>query len=210
MLDSDLNNTKYADAVTNPDRMLYVEFYMHKPLDKWATEEASQKNGMLTRIYGLEQPFVRIMKPGDSTTIHEVPVREEHKRRWPEDWLYFQMAHGLVEEQEIPGWKIEEWPYLMDKSDMLREFKHGRFRTVEQVAGASDAQVQKMGIGGLGFREQARADLRKKLGADLNEAIVSKDKEVAEMKAAMEAMQKQLQELTEKRGPGRPPKEVNG
>jgi hypothetical protein len=197
MLATDLQNPEFTGAISNPDALLHVEFYLYKPLDKWASEVKSAEAGRLIRVYGDEQPFVRIMRPGDQTSIIETPVREAHKARWPEQWLYFQMREGLVDEKEVPGWKLEEWPFLSDKQDMLRELKFGRYSTVEQVAGASDAQVQKMGLGGVGFREQARTDLRKKLSSDLNEAIASKDKEVAEMKAQMAIMTEQMARLTE-------------
>jgi hypothetical protein len=197
MLATDLQNPEFTGAISNPDALLHVEFYLYKPLDKWASEVKSAEAGRLIRVYGDEQPFVRIMRPGDQTSIIETPVRVAHKARWPEQWLYFQMREGLVDEKEVPGWKLEEWPFLSDKQDMLRELKFGRYSTVEQVAGASDAQVQKMGLGGVGFREQARTDLRKKLSSDLNEAIASKDKEVAEMKAQMAIMTEQMARLTE-------------
>jgi hypothetical protein len=197
MLATDLQNPEFTGAISNPDALLHVEFYLYKPLDKWASEVKSAEAGRLIRVYGEEQPFVRIMRPGDQTSIIETPVREAHKARWPEQWLYFQMREGLVDEKEVPGWKLEEWPFLTDKQDMLRELKFGRYSTVEQVAGASDAQVQKMGLGGVGLREQARTDLRKKLSSDLNEAIASKDKEVAEMKSQMAIMTEQMARLTE-------------
>lgn len=198
LLATDMNNSEFTGAVSNPDALLHVEFYMHKPLNKWATEVKSQEAGTIVRVYGPEQPFIRIMRPGDQTTIIETPVREEHKQRWPEHWLYFQMREGLVDnDKDIPGWKIEEWPFMAEQPDLLREFKFNRFSTVEQVAGASDAQVQKIGLGGVGFRERARADLRKKLAGDLNEAIASKDREVAEMKEMLKAQAAQIAALTE-------------
>ena len=198
LLASDLNNPEFVGAIPNPDMLLHVEFYMHKPLDKWETEVESAKAGRLKRVYGPEQPFVRIMRPGDQTSILEVPVREEHKARWPERWMYFQMAEGLIDQdQSIPGWKLEEWPYLLDKQDLLRELKFARYATVEQVAGASDAQCQRMGLGGVGIRENARADLRKKIAGDINEAIAAKDKEVAEMKEMLKAKSEQIARLTE-------------
>lgn len=198
LLATDMNNQEFVGAVQNPDALLHVEFYMYKPMDKWQTEVKSQEAGRLVRIYGEEQPFVRIMRPGDQTTIIETSVREEHKQRWPEQWLYFQMREGLVEtDRQIPGWRIEEWAYLDDKPDMLREFKLNRYSTVEQVAGASDMQVQKMGLGGVGFREQARSDLRKKMSADLSEAITAKDAEVAALAKKLDLAMEQIAKLTE-------------
>lgn len=196
LLATDINNPDFTGAA-NPDSMLHVEFYMEKPLDKWATEVASQEAGILVRKYSPEQAFVRIMRPGDQTSIIETPVREEHKRRWPEQYLYFQMREGLIEAQDVPGWKLEEWPHLLDKPDVLRQLKFGRYSTVEQVAGSSDAQVQKMGIGGLGLREQARSDLRKKVSSDINEAIESRDKQVSELTKKLDLAMEQIAKLTE-------------
>lgn len=196
-LATDVNNNDFVGAIQNPDALLFVEFYLHAPLDKWATEVKSQEAGRLVRVFGKEQPFIRIMRPGDKETIMEVPVREEHKMRWPEQWLYFQMREGLVEQQDIPGWKLEEWQFLLDKPDLLRDLKVGRFSTVEQVAGASDSQTQKMGMGGMGFREQARGDLRKKLSIDLQQAVVAKDAEVAALAKKLDLAMEQIAKLTE-------------
>lgn len=221
MLASDLNNPDFANP-QNPDALLHVEFYMHKPIDQWATEQESLKQGkrviVYQREYALVQkgtdktpdgkeiprmvpeftgkdktvPYVRIMRPGDQNTIIEAEVREDHKRRWPERWLYFQMQEGLIEMQKVPGWQIEEWPHLADKPQLLHELKYARFQTVDQIAGASDAQVQKMGIGGLGLREQARVDLRQRVASDAMAEVRKKDAELADMKERMARLEAAL------------------
>ena len=89
MLASDLNNPEFVGAV-NPDSLLYVEFYWHEPIDKWSSEQATMKAGKRVVIKLPKQPFVRIMRPGDQTTIVETAVREDHKARWPEKWMYWQ------------------------------------------------------------------------------------------------------------------------
>lgn len=217
LLATDLNNPEFVGAIANPDSLHYVEFYMHEPLDKWGTEEASAKAERLVRVFLPKQPYVRIMMPGMPNSIIETPVRESHKQRFPQQWLQFQMNEGLVDQQEMPGWKIEEWPYLADKQDMIREFKNKRYSTVEQIAGATDIQCQNMGLGGVGWRKQAKEDLIRRFSADLHATVEAKNKEVDEMKLQMADMLKQMQELTanqpiigEKRGPGRPPKEAHG
>ena len=190
MLATDVNNPEFVGA-TNPDAQLYVEFYWNEPVDKWASEEASAKAAKRVVIKRERQPFVRIMRPGDATSILETAVREDHKQRWPDKWLYWMMAEGLIEEGEgIPGWKLEEWPHLSDKPDILRELKFLRFHTVDQVAGASDAQVQKLGMGGPGLREQAKIDLRERIGKEVKSQMAEKDKQIADM-------QEQLRKLTE-------------
>ena len=187
-LASDLNNPEFVGAM-NPDELLHVEFYYHEPVDKWASDAASYEQGKKVVIKRPKQPFVRIMKPGDKNSVMEVAVREEHKRRWPAKWMYFQINEGLIDDgKNIPGWKVEEWPHLQDKPDLLRELKFGRYHTVEQIAGASDEQVQKMGIGGLGLRQQARVDLRGKIGLDIKAEMDAKDKVISEMQTQMAAL----------------------
>ena len=190
MLATDLNNPEFVGA-TNPDAQLYVEFYWHEPVDKWASEEATAKAGKRVVVKREKQAFVRIMRPGDQTSILETAVREDHKQRWPEKWLYWMMAEGLVDEGAgIPGWPLEQWQHLEDKQELLRELKFMRFYTVDQIAGASDAQVQKLGIGGPGLREQARIDLRERIGKEVKAELQKKDDQIA-------AMQEQLTKLTE-------------
>ena len=63
-LDSDINNA---------DSQLYVEFY---------TSEKDPYKG---------KPFIKIVVPGDKTTVIDQPVRDDHKERFPRQWLHFQM-----------------------------------------------------------------------------------------------------------------------
>lgn len=193
MLASDLNNPQFTGA-QNPDSLLHVEFYWNEPIDKWETETKAAETGRYVPIRGPKQPFIRIMRPGDNTSIIETRVREEHKQRWPERWLYWQMQEGLIEGGgEIPGWKIEEWTHL--NPEQCRDLKFMRFQTVEQIAGCSDAQVQKIGMGGAGLREMARQALRAKMGAETKSALDEKDKQIADLTSSVATMQKQVEQL---------------
>lgn len=189
MLASDLQNPEYVGSA-NPDEKLFVEFYMHKPEDPNKSAVAGK------RIYGEETPYVRIQVPGDKTTVIETPVVEEHKRRWPQKYLYFQMQNGLIGgDASIPGWRVEEWDYLTP--DQVRELQYMRFSVVEQIAGASDAQVQRLGMGGVGMRDAARKALRDRMGAETREELAKKDAELAEMRermAKLEALVMQAQQ----------------
>lgn len=198
MLASDLNNPEFVGA-TNPDSLLHVEFYWHEPIDKWASEVQTQKMGKRVTVKMPKQIFVRIMRPGDKDTIIECAVREEHKVRWPDKWLYFQIAEGLIDGgRDIPGWKLEDWPELDNQQDMLRDLKYNRFYTVEQIAGAQDHQVQKLGIGGMGLRERARVALKEKMRKEFAADLEEKDKLIAKQGDAIEKLQKQMQELLAK------------
>jgi hypothetical protein len=138
------------------------------------------------------------MRPGDKDSIMECAVREEHKMRFPDKWLYFQISEGLVDGGEnIPGWKLDDWTALNDQPELLRELKFNRFHTVEQIAGAQDHQVQKLGIGGLGLREQARVALRERMRKEFATDLAEKEALIAKQGQDIEALKKQMQEVLE-------------
>lgn len=193
MLASDLNNPEFVGAL-NPDSLLHVEFYEYEAVDKWASEVASAEAGKRVVKKLPKRDFVRIMRPGDKDTIVETPVREDHKARWPERWLYYEISMGRANGGEnIPGWKIDEWPELDGQEELKRDLKYKRFYTVEQLAGAQDAQITQLGIGGLGFREKARAALKERMRKEFAADMREKDETIAAQGAAIAALQKQME-----------------
>lgn len=189
MLASDVNNPEYVGS-KNPDDALFVEFYMHEPEDWNKSMELGKK------VRGQPIPYVRIQAPGDKTTIIETPVREDHKQRWPQKWLYFQMKEGLIGgDQQLPGWSIDDWDYL--DAEQKRELKYQRYSIVEQLAGASDSQVQRLGMGGVALREAAKRALREKMGAEAREMMEQKDREIAQLRLADQQKEERLKKLEE-------------
>jgi len=194
MLASDVHNPEFSGA-TNPDDALFVEFYWHEPLDTWHLATTGQKR------YFDKQPFVLIQRSGDQTTVIRTPIREEHKRRFPRQWMHFQMKEGLVDTKNLPGTPLESWDEIKDKADYLLDLKSKRFFTVESIAMASDAQVQGIGMGGLGLREKAKQFLKAQLGAEVKNELAKKDSEIAELRQMVETL---ASEVRAKKGPGRP------
>jgi hypothetical protein len=171
-LDSDINNA---------DSQLYVEFY---------TSEKDPYKG---------KPFIKIVVPGDKTTVIDQPVRDDHKERFPRQWLHFQMQSG---DGPVIGTPLKDW--FQDRPDelndnQLAELQILKFQTVEQVATASDNQLQRIGMGGVGLRERARNYLLNKNQKVSSGELDKTRLELAELKAQM-AM------LLEQRKPGRPRK----
>ena len=159
-LDSDINNA---------DSHLHVEFYTNdqKPYKDRPT------------------PFVRIVVPGDKTNIVDQPVREDHKERFPRQWLYFQMQQG---DGPVIGTMLEQWNKDDDEgfnAHQMAELQILKFQTVEQVATASDSQLQRIGMGGAGLRERAKTYLtRKNQSANTSELEVTR-RELDELKQQM-------------------------
>jgi hypothetical protein len=83
----------------------------------------------------------------------------------------------------------------------MAELQILKFQTVEQVATASDSQVQKVGMGAAGLRERARAFLARK-----NQ--VSNNTELDQTRRELQELKEQMSMLMEQRKPGRPKKEV--
>lgn len=186
-LETDVANTAFAGA-TNPDSFLHAEFYWHEGIDRNKSDEASLEAGKIVRIKAPKEIYIRIMKPGDQTSILETKVREDHKRRFPEKWLYFQMSEGLIENTaNQAGWKVENWEELTP--DEIHKLKYHRFYTVEQIANASDGQIQGYGMGGLAMRKKAQDALQAKAQvakAAENREIEELKKTVAELKALLQ------------------------
>lgn len=206
MLASDVNNTEFVGA-KDPDSGLFVEFFWHEPVDGWSSRAKSQEEQRNVVVKGSKMPYVRIMVPGDKTSEWVQAVTEAHKQRFPRQWMAWQIAEGLIGgEEDIPGWKLSEWEEV--NPDLLRELTYMRFQTVEQLAGASDKQVQGMGLGGLGLREKARVALRNKMGSETKAALDADRAEKEEMKREIAELKALVAASAEKRGPGRPPKDA--
>lgn len=192
-LASDLNNPDFVGA-KDPDSGLHVEFYWHEPVDAWASREKSNEEQRNVVVKLPKQPFVRIMVPGNKELITETAVSEGLKRRFPRQWMAWQISEGLIGgEGDIPGWKLSEWEEL--SADMVRELLYLRFQTVEQLAGASDKQIQGIGMGGMSLRDKARVALRNKMGAETRAAIEESNREKEELKARLAKMEEAMAKI---------------
>lgn len=200
MLASDVNNPAFANPI-DPDSGLWVEFFI------WERRDPVDSEGKkLTNFEG--KPFVRIQNPGDKTLTVEQPVREDHKARFPRQWLAFQASQG---EGPVVGTPIEAWaeacPDECSAVDVA-ELKILKFHTCELLANASDAQVQRLGMGGEGKRVKVKEFLQarhaQQAGGEL-EALRERDKA---REREMQEMREMLAEAlsTKPRGPGRPAK----
>jgi hypothetical protein len=122
MLESDVNN---------PDRALHVEFYRRAVI----REGLSEKEG---RPIFEDEDWIRITPPGSMMLLQvERKAFESDKRRFPQHWSAYQQFSG--ESREI-GTPISSWPILTPA--LAENLRAGGFHTVEQLAGASDQQLE--------------------------------------------------------------------
>jgi hypothetical protein len=184
MLASDLNNAEFVGA-KNPDDILHIEFYDYAALDTWKTQQTGIKS------YKDACPFIRIAIPGNPNLTVERPADGKDTKRWPRQWLFFQMQTGKIANAEnVPGWQIDQWDELGE--EQVRQLKFLRFYTVEQIAGANDAQIQGIGMGGQGLREKAKRALAERNGAAVNAEVQARDTLIAEMRAQMAEMMEMI------------------
>jgi len=217
-LASDAQNPNFVGA-HDPDARLAVQFY-ERPL-----ENEFQSNLQKRPIYE-NVVFVKIFIPGDKLSVIDTIARDEHKQRFPKQWAAFQNRQDGG--GKFVGTPITEWPRV--NMAQAEELKGLKFFTVESIAGASDAQLQGIGMiagtSAFTFRDEAKRFLMvAEAAAQLSEAerkqkeaddSLAKAKEDLAAQAAkhsqeMEELRKQMAEFMatmtqEAKKRGRPPK----
>jgi hypothetical protein len=176
--------------VNNPDSRLAVRFYSRE-MDN---EFQSSVEGRPIKFMA---DFVRIEVPGDRSTIIDTFAREEHKRRFPVQWAFYQNEKSDGGDS-IQGTLLKDWPIL--NAAQASELKHFKFYTVEQVAGASDEQISSIGMmvgmSPLSFRDKAKAFLANAKDSAVvqqqAEALRQRDDEIAAMKRQLEELAAQV------------------
>jgi len=176
----------------NADSRLQVRFYK-RPVQQEAETQAAGRP-----IYK-EFDFVHICVAGDTLTEIDTYVLNNHKTRFPIQWANYQNRIGK-DDQEIVGTPVSEWP-LVSKSQ-AEELRAMKFYTVESIAGASDQQLQRMGMAAgmspYAFRDKAKSflnlattsaetDKRTQEIDELKQELAKKAEENAKIKAETDA-----------------------
>jgi hypothetical protein len=172
----------------NADSRLQVRFYKRPVKQEDASNEAGRP------IYK-EFDFVHICVAGDTLTEIDTYALENHKQRFPLHWAAYQNKLG-ADDQGYEGTPLTEWP-LISKSQ-AEELRAMKFYTVESVAGASDQQLQRIGMAAgmspYAFRDKAKSflnlatasaetDKREQEINELKEELAKKEQETARIKA---------------------------
>jgi len=183
----------------NADSRLQVRFY------KRAVKQEQESLDAGRDIYK-EFDFVHICVAGDTLTEIDTYALNQHKQRFPIHWAQYQNRVG-ADDEEVVGTPLFEWP-LVSKSQ-AEELRALKFKTVESIAGASDAQLQRMGMAAgmspYAFRDKAKAFLNLATNAAetdkreteinaLKEELAKKEQETAKIKAETDAKLAQMQE----------------
>lgn len=165
----------------NPDSRLNVKFY-----------QKAIQNNFKTALEGrpiMEMAdFILIEIPGDSTLTIDTFVSESDKQRFPIQWARYQNEKT---DGDIEGTLLSDWPVL--SSAVAAELKHFKFYTVEQIAQASDAQLNSLsmaaGMSPFALRDKAKAFLASAKDTALvqqqADELRKRDEELAAVKAQL-------------------------
>jgi hypothetical protein len=186
---------------TNPDALLAVRFYQNELENAYLTTAEGRPIKYMA-------DFVRIEVPGNMTSIIDTIANDDHKRRFPIQWA--QYMNDKTAESDVQGTLLRDWPLLT--SAQASELKHFKFYTVEQVAQASDQQIQAVGMmvgmSPFAFRDKARARLAQAKDSAVVEAQADELRKREQENQSLRDELARLSQLIETKKPGRPKKET--
>lgn len=172
---------------------LAARFYLRPVKDESKSREAGRP------IYR-EEEYVDIAAPGDKTLVVSRRATEEDKLRFRRQYERFQAGAR----EQVTGTPLQEWPGCPESTRL--ELAHFGVRTVEELAGMSDASLQQ--VGPLrALRTKAEAWLEAARGnAPLEKmaaALTEKDQKLAALQAQMDELKKQMASMASEKGRGK-------
>lgn len=176
----------YQTDVNNPDSRLNVKFYQKAIQNEF-------KTALEGRPIMEMRDFIIIEVPGNTLSVIDTFAAEEHKSRFPVQWARYQNEKT---DGDIEGTLLHDWPVL--NAAVAAELKHFKFYTVEQIAQASDAQLNTLGMAAgmspLALRDKAKAYL----GSAKDTALVQQQAdELSKRDEIIARMEAQIAELAQ-------------
>lgn len=180
--------------IRGADENLYAEFYNKAVKQEFASLEAG-------RPIFADVTYVKIFTPSDQLNQIDTIAREDHKVRFPRQWAHFMNRQG--NQEKVVGTPVNQWPLITSAN--AEELRALKFFTVELIAHANDAQLQKLGMvagmAGHTLRDKAKAFLNlandsaeeAKREEELAKLREENDRIKAETEAKLAAMQKQME-----------------
>lgn len=162
------------------DEALLVRFYV-KPFQD---QNESRKQG---RPVFIDREYVEIRTPGSRDAVAR-PAQPKDIARFPRHYEAFKNRTS----QDIhEGTPLSEWPLIA--RSLIEELTFFNVKTVEQLIAMPDEKAQQfMGLMGLKQKAKEWLELSKEYASanDLKDELAKRDDEIAELKAAVAALQK--------------------
>ena len=124
----------YQTDLNSPDSRLNVKFYQRAIQNNF--KSAAEGRPIMEM-----RDFILIEVPGNQTLTIDTFAADEDKKRFPIEWARYQNEKT---DGDIEGTLLSDWPVI--NAATAAELKHFKFYTVEQIAGASDAQLNTLGM----------------------------------------------------------------
>ena len=142
-------------------------------------------------LFRSDVTYVKIFTPSDQLTQIDTIAREDHKARFPRQWAHY--MNKMNGQEQIVGTPVSAWTLLTPAN--AEELRALKFYTVELIANANDAQLQKLGMvagtSGHTLRDKAKAFLNIASGS-AEEA--KREAELAALKAENERIKAETDE----------------
>lgn len=181
--DSSFTDLAFGKPEQNQGHGLYVVFYQHAVQNSAKTLEEGRP------IYE-DKDYIRIMVPGDKTTIIERPIRIGALGK--DDNNMFAREYNLYKqgsEQQLIGTPLSEWPVI--SRSQCKELEFFNVKTVEQLAEMPDTAAQNF-VGAGQLRDVAKRFISEaKEGAPL----IQMQAELSSRDEKIEALEVQLNEV---------------
>src|SRR6516165_4219794 len=126
--------------------------------------------------------FVTVQHPGENLSVIDRPVKDEDKRRWPQEWERYQAG-----KDQVPN-GIPIATLFAGHPGIIRALERENVLTVEQLAGLSATAIQSIGMGW----ESLMTDEELKRVADLERQTAALDRQ---MKLVVRALDSALRRL---------------
>ena len=198
------DNDGFDEGNQPGDEKLFVQFYDGSYQDSALSEQEG-------RPVFTTRPFVKILVPGDRTTVINTLADATYQRRFPRQWKAYQEKSS----QDIQGTLLSEVPVVTRAQ--AQELEYFKIFTVEQLAGANDnlstkiPGFQQLKQKAAVYVESAKdAALAQKLTAEntaLRGRVESLESEIArlsQMFDAMKAPQVEVSRVEQQRSRNRP------
>ena len=171
-----------APAVPKKADGLFIRFF-HKAFRELA--EIAGTDGKATKRHvWVKKEMVELRVPGDKTNAPVKFVNDEMRERWAAQYAAWKAGQ---DQETAGGMPLEKWPGV--DVAQVEELRAAKVRTVEHLAGMSDANLAKLGPGWRPLRQAAQDWLK---AAESAAPLAALREENETMRAQLEANQKQL------------------
>lgn len=162
---------------------LLIRFF-HK-----AFKELREVDGKPRHVWE-KREMVELRVPGDKLNAPVKFVTDKEKERWPAQYAAWKAGQ---DQETAGGWPLEKWPGAdVAQVEALRDAK---VRTVEQLAGMSDANLSKLGPGWRPMRQAAQDFLK---AAESAAPMAALREENDKLKSQQAADRKMIEDLAER------------